>query len=212
VSSKIHIQSFEHLNAHFEKKLADSSIYRGVRFSFLKVFQHALTYEQAGASNRILKNYLRLPIFIQGLLLKLKALRRKRNKRISLREIVFIDPARIVGDENGQWHSVYMEQAVQLLNRNFVSILSRTHEPKLRYDACIDELSKVHGFPERAELEMLFEINVVVRKVLNNEAWTNNERNHILSALHIFYEDFRFYFNLFKGQSVKSVVFISSQH
>jgi hypothetical protein len=200
------------LNGHFEKKLADSSLYRGIRFSFLKIFQHALTYEQAGADNRILKNYLHLPVFIQQALLSIKALRRKDQKRISLREIVFMDPARIVSDENGQWHSVYMEQAVRLFDRKYVSVLSRKREPKVHYDASIEDIPKIHGFPDRVELEMLFDINTVVRKVLNNQTLTNKERSHILSALHVFYEDFRFYYSLFKEQPVRSVVFISHYH
>lgn len=187
-------------------------MYCGDRFSFLKVFQHALTYEQAGADNRILRNYLHLPVFIQKALLRLKALRFKSNKKISLREVVFIDPARIVCDEHGQWHSVYMERAARLFESDRATVLSRTHEPKMHFTASIDQLSREYPFPDRLEIEMLSEITLVAQKVLRTKTWTENERKHILSALHVFYEDFRFYYNLMKHQPVKSVVFISHYH
>ena len=156
-------------------------MYCGDRFSFLKVFQHALTYEQAGADNRILRNYLHLPVFIQKALLRLKALRYKSHKKISLREVVFIDPARIVCDEHGQWHSVYMERAARLFERERATVLSRTHEPKMHFTASIDQLSREYPFPDRLEIEMLSEITLVAQKVLRTKTWTENERKHILS-------------------------------
>jgi len=187
-------------------------MYRGKRFSFLKVFQHALTYEQAGADHRILKNYLHLPLGVQKALLWLKSLQSKKRIKVDLREIVFIDPARIVRDEFGGWHSTYMERAIQLFNREEVSVLSRKYEPHLPCDASIDKLPRQYSFPDKVELEMLQEISLVSGNALRTANWSDNQRKHILSAIHVFYDDFRFYYNLFKDQPVKSVVFISHYH
>jgi hypothetical protein len=105
-----------------------------------------------------------------------------------------------------------MERAIQLFDRNHVSVLSRTHEPKIHFDATLDKLPREYPFPDTEEIEMLSEITHVARKVLHNTIWTDKERNHILSALHVFYEDFRFYYNLFSGQRLRSVIFISHYH
>jgi hypothetical protein len=82
----------------------------------------------------------------------------------------------------------------------------------MHFNASIDQLSREFPFPDNAEIEMLSETTLVVQKVLRTKTWTENERKHILSALHVFYEDFRFYYNLMKHQPVKSVVFISHYH
>jgi hypothetical protein len=187
-------------------------LYRGKRFSFLKIFQHALTYEQAGADYRILNNYLHLPFSVQKALLWLKAIQTKRQKTIGLRDVVFIDPARIVRDDSGGWHSVYMERAIRLFNRQDVSVLSRKYEPYLPCEAALDKLPRAYSFPDKAELEMLHEISLVAKNVLRSSNWSDIQKKHILSAIHVFYDDFRFYYNLFKGQPVKSVVFISHYH
>jgi hypothetical protein len=212
VSSQVQIQSFDQLNSLFERKLSDSSLYRGKRFSFLKVFQHALTYEQAGADYRILKNYLHLPFSLHKVLLWLKAFQAKNRNTIGLREIVFIDPARIVRDDAGGWHSVYMERAIRLFNRQDVSVLSRKNEPYLPCEATLDKLPREYSFPDKPELEMLREISLVAKNVLRSSNWSDIQKKHILSAIHVFYDDFRFYYNLFKEQPVKTVVFISHYH
>ena len=212
MSGEIQIQSFEHLNALFQEKLSDPTLYRGTRFSYLKIFQHALTYEQAGADYRILKNYLHWPIVAQRALLQFKALRRKPGKRPLLREIVFIDPARIARDSADQWHSIYMERAVELFDPSTVSVLSRKDEPRLRCDASLNSIPRNFSAPDNQEIKLLREVTEIAQRTLRSNAWSEKQKAHILSALHVFFDDFRFYYALFQKQSVKSVVFISHYH
>ncbi len=212
MSGEIQIQSFEHLNALFKEKLSDSSLYRGTRFSYLKIFQHALTYEQAGADYRILKNYLQWPLLAQWALMQYKALRRKPGKRPALREIVFIDPARIALDSSDRWHSIYMESAVDLFEPSTVSVLSRKDEPRLRCDASLDSMPRNFAAPDNKEIALLKEVTEIAQRTLRSDTWSEKQKSHILSALHVFYDDFRFYYALFQKQPVKSVVFISHYH
>jgi hypothetical protein len=212
VSSEIHIQSFEHLNSLFEEKLSDESLYRGSRFSFLKVFQHALTYEQAGADYRILKNYLHWPLTAHRALLMAKALRRKQADRPALRDVVFLDPARIVRDPSDRWHSIYMELGIGLFDPNSVSVLSRKEEPRLRCDAVLHSMIRNYATPDSREIALLKEVTAVAKRTLGSTAWSEKQKAHILSALHVFFDDFRFYYALFLNQRVKSVVFISHYH
>jgi hypothetical protein len=212
VSGEIQIQSFEHLNALFKEKLSDSSLYCGTRYSYLKIFQHALTYEQAGADYRILKNYLHWPLLAQRALLQYKAIRRSPGTRLTLREIVFIDPARIARDNSEQWHSIYMERAVNLFDTSKISVLSRKKEPRLRCDASLDAIPRNFAAPDHTEIALLKEVIEVAQRTLRSDAWSEKQKAHILSALHVFFDDFRFYYALFQKQPVKSVVFISHYH
>ena len=212
MSGEIQIQSFEHLNALFKEKLSDSSLYRGTRFSYLKIFQHALTYEQAGADYRILKNYLQWPLVAQWALMQYKALRRKPGKRPALCEIVFIDPARIARDSSDRWHSIYMERAVDLFEASKASVLSRKDEPRLHCIASLDSMPRNFAAPDNKEIALLKEVTEVAQRTLRSDAWSEKQKAHILSSLHVFYDDFRFYYALFQKQPVKSVVFISHYH
>lgn len=212
MSGEIQIQSFEQLNALFKEKLSDYSLYRGTRFSYLKIFQHALTYEQAGADYRILKNYLHWPLFAQSALLYCKALRQKPARRPSLREVVFIDPARIARDGADHWHSIYMERAIELFEPAAVTVLSRKDEPRLRCDASLNSMPRNLAAPDRRELELLKEVTELAKRTHQSNAWSEKQKAHILSALHVFFDDFRFYYALFHKQPVKSVVFISHYH
>jgi hypothetical protein len=206
------IQSFERLNRFFLDKLGDESHYRGTHFSFLKIFQHALHNEQIGSHKRIIANYLHWPFWAHASLLRFKALVRKPLPKIALKEIVFIDPARIVPDNNGVWHSIYMEKISSLFPSQHVTNLNRKTEPRLENAVALDKLPRHFGAPNAPELEMLREVTQVAQLVRSSLLWSAIQKKHILSALHLFYDDFRFYYSLFRNQSVKSVVFISHYH
>lgn len=205
-------QSFERLNSVFEEKLRDPSLYLGKRFSFLKIFQHALTYDENGAHGRLLKNYMHWPLWAHNALLNLKALRSRKQPSVTLRPVVFIDPARIVRDESNEWHSIYMELAEGLFPMEQISKLNRKNEPRLPSDLSLDEISRSFPSPDYIEREMLREVSEVARNTNHNSHWTHSQKKHILSALHLFFDDFRFYYGLFRKQSVQSVVFISHYH
>jgi hypothetical protein len=212
VSSEIHIQPYEVLNRFFEDKLADESLYRSASYSFLKVFQHALTYEQAGTHNRIIRNYLHWPLAAQRAFLQVKSVFRKKNNPITLREFVFIDPARLVCDASQRWHSIYMERAASLFEENHKSLINRKKEPRLSCQVSLDAIPRSFGTPDAAELRMLSEVDSLAKKTLKSQAWNDLQKKHILSALHVFFDDFRFYYGLFRNQPVRSVVFISHYH
>jgi hypothetical protein len=212
VSSELQIQSFEHLNALFREKLSDHTLYRGKQFSYLKIFQHALTYEQAGADFRILKNYLHWPVWAQRALMQLKSLRHSHVKTPQLREVVLIDPARLVRDHEDTWHSIYMERATELFPPKSITVLSRKADARMRCDAVLSSIPRHYQGPDAREMELLKDISDVSQLTLKSTRWTQKQKAHILSALHVFFDDFRFYYGLFRNQPVISVVFISHYH
>jgi hypothetical protein len=149
---------------------------------------------------------------VQKFILALKAVRFRRQYKTPFRELVFIDPSRTIRDKDGKWHSFYMERVISLFDDENVSIISRFTETNLACDVYLDQVPREYPRPDSTELEMLNEIFIVSRKVLKSAAWTSSQKKHILSALHVFFTDFRFYYNLFKGHPIKSVVFICHYH
>lgn len=212
MADKIHIQPFEKLNRFFEERLSDGQLYRSSNYSFLKVFQHALSYEQIGAHSRVLKNYMAWPVWAQTALLRVKAVVRKSSPSLALNEVVFIDPGRLVSDELGAWHSIYMEKAVSLFPRNQISHIGKKKDARIAFNAILDSIDRNYSAPDKLEIDLLREIHEIVVKTKTTTHWSALQKAHILSALHVFFDDFRFYYKLFKNQPVKSVVFISHYH
>ena len=212
MADKIHIQPFEKLNRFFEERLSAGQLYRSSNYSFLKVFQHALSYEQIGAHSRVLKNYMAWPVWAHAAFLRFKALVRKSSPPLALHEVVFIDPGRLVSDETGAWHSIYMEKAVSLFPRNQISHIGKKKDSRIEFNATLDSIDRNYSAPDKLEMDLLREIHEIVIKTKNSSHWTASQKAHILSALHVFFDDFRFYYKLFKNQPVKSVVFISHYH
>jgi hypothetical protein len=212
LADKIHIQPFEKLNRFFQERLRDEHSYRSSHYSFLKVFQHALSYDQIGAHSRVLKNYLAWPLWAQAALLRLKAQLRKPSPVPALNEVVFIDPGRLVADETGTWHSIYMEKIISLFNEKKISHFGKKKDSHIEFHHTLDSIDRNYSAPDERELSMLREIHDVANKAKASTHWTSAEKDQILSALHVFYDDFRFYYKLFNNQPVKSVVFISHYH
>lgn len=206
------IRSFEKLNRLFLERLSDASLLRGERYSFLKIFQHALFYEQIGARKRVIANYLHWPCWLHALFLRLKAMLRSREASSALNECVFIDPARVVPDSEGNWHSIYMEKIGGLFSEQSVSMLNRTSEPRLKNRIALDKVSRNFGTPDECEMAMMREVHRMAKRVLADSQWTSLQKKHLLSELHLFFEDFRFYYSLFRKQPVKAVFFISHYH
>ena len=203
---------FEVLNRYFEEKLSNTDLYRGGKHSFLKIFQHALSYERNNAHRRILPNYLHLPLWAHRLLLTAKGLRNKLVQRPALKEVVCIDPARITKDDSNGWHSIYMERIADLFDAHVVTKINRKKEARLNCSFTLEDIPRSYSIPDSIELNMLREVSEVAGKTRKTAHWTDIQKQHILSALHIFFDDFRFYYALFKQQPVKSVVFISHYH
>lgn len=212
MSDSTTLQSFEELNRFFKERLSDERLYCGENYSFLKIFQHALSYEQMRAHERAIKNYMHWPLLAHVGVLRLKALLRKPLNAPLLKQLVCIDPARVVADEQGNWHSIYMERIGSLFAPESVTMLNRKTEPRLANRIALDQIPRNYGPPDRAELNMLREVHSIAQKTLSSRAWTRQQKRHILSALHLFFDDFRFYYAMFKNQPAKAVLFISHYH
>lgn len=66
--------------------------------------------------------------------------------------------------------------------------------------------------PDANERKMLKEMLEVLRHSKNSKQFTDEEWLQVRSSMHIFYEDFRFYYNLFKDQPTKCLLFICHYH
>ena len=204
---------FSVVNQFLKEKLILVSRYSNKEISLLKIFQHALSFAIVGNDEKLIKNYLHLPLFVQIFIYRLKGWTRRTNRsKVVLKSTVILDPVRLVKDENGAYRSIYFDRVVGALGRSQVSILHQRSSDLIQGDCDVTQLDRNWPALDDVEKEVLKQIIGVVKRNNSFHYYTAYEKKHILSALHIFYEDFRFYYQLFKGQPIERLIFICHYH
>ena len=204
---------FSILNQYLKERLIHPERYTWKKYSFLKIFQHGLSFAVNRFDNKLIKNYLRFPLFIQLAVYYLKSIR-NRQKQIdySFREFVILDPGRVVKGDDGQWHSIYFDKIISVLGRDRVTWISNKKNPDFDCDYEISAFRKSLPYLDVAEKEVLEEMNFVLKRAESDKQFTSYEMRHLRSSMHIFFEEFRFFYHLFKGQKVKTFLFICHYH
>jgi hypothetical protein len=204
---------FSVINEYLKQKLLHPSRYGSSKYSFLKVFQHGLYFHFTKQKQKIIFNYLGLPIRIQRFIYWIKS--KKTNgtsQRIQLKEFLILDPGRVVQDEHQQWRSIYFDQIAQLIGRDKITIINQREDSKVPGDFMLRDLSQVTSSLDPTEVELLSEVNKALGSAKHSGQFTSDERRQIQSAMHIFFEEFRVYYNLLKGQPTKKILFICHYH
>jgi multimeric flavodoxin WrbA len=67
-------------------------------------------------------------------------------------------------------------------------------------------------YPDSEERKLLKEIIGSLKNAKQLKQFTPYEMKQLSSAMHIFFEEFRFYYHLFKGQKTKTLLFICHYH
>lgn len=204
------IHSFSVINDYIRSKIGDSTICRSKNFSFLKILQHALSYNQTKNLNKISKNYLGYPVIIQLIVYWIKSFR-KREKTISLTEIVTLETNRTVVDDMGVSYSVYFENICSLIEKHRLTRLA-TVSTTSYYDYNLKYHSYKFPFPDARERKMIYEVFSIHRKWKNAGIFNREEMEYIQSALAVFLEEFRFYYNIFKHQPTQKIIFTCHYH
>lgn len=204
---------FSTVNQYLKERLIHPSRYTYKRYSFLKVFQHGLSFALNKSDFKLIKNYLRFPYPVQLLIYYLKSLRKSApRKKAKFKQTVILEPGRIVSGKDSRWHSIYFDKVCNSIGRDNLTILSIESKTVLDHDYSIKELTGNLPYPDKNEREMLREIIGVMRKASGKEHFTSYELKHLYSAMHIFFEEFRFYYHLFKDQDVSTLLFICHYH
>jgi len=204
---------FSVVNQFLKEKLILASRYSNKEISLLKIFQHALSFAIVGNDDKIIKNYLHLPIGMQIFIYRLKGWTRKStNSKAQFQDTVILDPVRLVKDDDGVYRSIYFDRVAKALGREKVTILHQRANDFIQGDYEISEFDRNCPALDHEEKKLLRQIVSVVKRNNSFHYYTAYEKKHILSALHIFYEDFRFYYQLFKGKGIKKLIFICHYH
>jgi len=204
---------FSTVNQYLKERLIHPSRYTHKRYSFLKVFQHGLSFALNKSDFKLIKNYLRFPYPIQLFIYYLKSLRKSTsNKKANFKRTVILEPGRIVSGKDEKWHSIYFDKICNTIGRENLTILSIESKTLLDNDYCLQDLTSSLPYPDKNEREMLREIIGVMGKASGKEHFTSYELKHLYSAMHIFFEEFRFYYHAFKDQDVSTLYFICHYH
>jgi hypothetical protein len=204
---------FSVINQYLKERLIHPSRYTCSEYSFLKVFQHGLSFSLTKQKHKIIKNYLGYPFRVQMAIYYLKSLKGKKPTSYGpFKEYVILDPGRVVMGQDGKWHSIYFDKISKLIGKERLTILTTKEKAVIPFDYELDQLNGPNTIPDENEKRILKEIITVLHNARQSRQFTGAELLQIRSAMHVFYEEFRYFYNLFKGQPVKCLMFICHYH
>jgi hypothetical protein len=204
---------FSIINQYLKGKLLHPSRYCGSKFSFLKIFQHGLYYHFTKQEYKIIFNYLQFPIWFQKLVYQVKArIHRKQKKTYLLHEYVILVPDRAVLNPSGKWHSIYFDRIAELIGKERVTTINQIDSCAIKSDFSVSDFSGVYPALDETELDVLKEVKLTLQVARRSMQFSKSELKQIRSAMHIFFEEFRLYYNLLKGQPTQKVLLICHYH
>jgi hypothetical protein len=204
---------FSVLNELINNKLKDTDIYTAEKFSYLKVFEHALTYAALKNNKKLIRHRMHWPTGVYSLWSWIKCMVRSDGlKSPQLNRLVLIDPVRLNQDKDGGFYSIYLDKWIRLIAASDRTIIQRRKDNRVFADYSMDQFQRTHGAFDAVERDVLKELKLVRQKADKSGVFTAYELEHIGSTLAIFWEDFRFYYQLFKNSKTELVLFICHYH
>jgi hypothetical protein len=206
--------TFSDINAAIAQWVDDPSIGDAGDFHLYKVLQHAIANSVSGFNQKKIPYKLHLPVWLQRLRYRLKSTLSKPVAQIELAPIVVIDDARRKKMEDGKTGSFFFSGTFQWLEERgySYSILPRAKsKDDIGFIASYNELREYCNTPlSRAEIGVLIAIREVAVDCANFDL--PDFRDHLYSALQIFFEDFHCYYQLFKGQGIRTLLMTTHYH
>jgi hypothetical protein len=209
------IRPFSEIREYFRLKLNDPAVCLSSdqEYSFLKILQHALSYAMIGDKNKLIRNYLHLPYSAHAAILYAKSIMRPSGRfGNSFKRNVIIDPGRTIRDAGGVVHSVYFEKLRKCLEETGCTTILKKKTAGLDADILLDHFMHQYPAPDLQERKMLRRVHDIVALTINSGKFSATELEYIKSCLHIFFDDFRFYYHIFKGSGAERVYFICHYH
>lgn len=208
------VAPFSEINELFRKKLDDPSAYSTDQHSFLKVFQHALSYSLNEVESKIIKNYLHLPERLIHLIYKLKAAKNKGSQAPKLKSTLIIEGGRHVLNVRDEAISSYFHKIKAALPQDDVSTVLVSPQSLLKgIELSQADLESVRNLPlSHKSKAMLHEVKTVLQRSKDSHKFSAEELQHIQSQLHIFFEAFRLFDNFLTGNKVKNCLFENHYH
>jgi len=204
---------FSIINEYLKVKLLHPSRYGGSKYSFLKIFQHGLYFHFTKQRKKIIFNYLNFPLSFQRFIYWLKSKFHAPPKtKATLGEYVILFPNRVIKGEDGLWRSIYFDRIVQLIGIERVTTINQVATSVIPADYNLKELAGAFSPLDKQEYELLVELNTTLHAAKKSKQFTSSELRQIRSAMHIFFEEFRLFYSIFKGQHTRKLLFVCHYH
>jgi len=204
------VKSYPELNNYINSKLGDGHICHGEQFNYIKIFQHALSYSENGSTRKLLRNYFHFPLWIQYVFVFIRKVAAKASA-VHLNDLVLLAENRSKINSAGESVSFYFHEIIRVINPEKLTVIN-LGSVFLSCDYRISNLSKGRAIPDSKELMLLTDINRVLAKAQKSGLFTVSELLYLKSCFHVFYDEFRFYYSLFKGKGARKVVFTCHYH
>ena len=205
---------FSVINEYIKEKLLHPLRYSRSTYSFLKIFQHGLYFHFTKQKHKVIFNYLDFPLWFQEFIYWLKSKRNSNSesKKHAFKEYVILDPGRVIPDESQHWHSIYFDKIAELIGKERLTIINQREATKNVADYTLKDLQRPLPALDVAERIVLKEIHDSLKFARKSKQFHASEMRQIRSAMHIFFEEFRGYYNVLKNQPTKRLLFICHYH
>lgn len=204
------MKSYPELNKYINSKLGDGEISAGRKFNYIKIFQHALSYSLNNSKRKLLRHYFHFPKWFQYILLFIRKVGVKSNS-VQLNALVLMAENRTKTKANGTVVSFYFNEIIEGVDDARRTVIN-SGSIHLQCDYRVNDIAKCRIAPDSQEIKLLWDINYVIAKTESSGLFSDSELLYLKSCFHVFYDEFRFYYSLFKNQQVKKVIFTCHYH
>ena len=204
------MKSYPELNNYINSKLGDGEICAGRSFNYIKIFQHALSYSLNNSKRKLLRQYFHFPKWFQYILLFIRKVAVRSNS-VQLNALVLLAENRTKTKPNGTVVSFYFDEIIEGVDAERRTVIN-SGSILLQCDYHIKDLAKCRIPPDSQEIELLWDINYVIAKTESSGLFSRSELYYLKSCFHVFYDEFRFYYSLFKNQKVRKVILTCHYH
>jgi hypothetical protein len=107
---------------------------------------------------------------------------------------------------------VYFEKIAKCIEGDGYTTLLKKKTSGLRSDILLDQFAHQYPAPDAQERKMLRRVHDMVSITKKSGKFSAAEMEYVRSCLHIFFDDFRFYYHIFKDSGAERVYFICHYH
>lgn len=202
---------FPEINQYVLEKIGGTDVYFGEKFSFLKIFQHGLSYALNGWDRMLLPNKLfQSDVLSLGRMIIQSKITQP--SKPDLKRVLIMDEDRPYIKENCDKVSMFFEKIRSSVSPTEVLSINPKKGLVNAADIQSTAFNLSPGWPDRRVLEMCREVRTVALKTRNSKQLTLSEKEYIYTALQVFLHAFRSYYQLISNSGVETVLFTEHYH
>lgn len=205
-------KEFSVINQYIKEKISDPSIVKGQLYSYLKLFQHGLSYSLMSAKTKKTYNPFSSSLFNAKLKYFIASVVKRNQLPVAdFKPIVVLDGQREVS-EMGEPVSVVFGKIIPALGRSNLSWIDSAGKFAKKADVFFPPHLIARAPLDKTEIHQWKDLQSVYLSASLSKKFSGEEMQYIGAAFHVFFEAFRKYYRLLKNKGVKFLYFYPHYH